>query len=166
MSDLTEFEDLDPTSFHLVPQGASGFPVLLAKGVNEAMDEVLAEMQPRSHPNQKGTTKMKKSELRAALADAEAQLAKAGHTAPSRTSTAPVSAESALRIMKAAADDAERLGDVAKADGLRREIAVLKLQIAERVRENRPQSSRLGPNSVELFTRTGRLGPDAQLGGV
>ena len=35
---VTEFEDLNPEEFHLVPEGATGFPVLLAKAVEEAVD--------------------------------------------------------------------------------------------------------------------------------
>jgi myosin heavy subunit len=38
MSDIHEFVELDPTEFHLVPSGATGFPVLLAKAVAEAVD--------------------------------------------------------------------------------------------------------------------------------
>ena len=38
MTDVHEFTDLDPTEFHLVPEGASGFPVLLAKAVEEAVE--------------------------------------------------------------------------------------------------------------------------------
>lgn len=38
---ITEFEDLDPNEFHLVPKGASGFPVLLAKAVDEAVEDEL-----------------------------------------------------------------------------------------------------------------------------
>ena len=39
---ITEFDELDPTTFHLVPQGASGFPALMAKArgtVGEVLDE-------------------------------------------------------------------------------------------------------------------------------
>lgn len=40
---ITEFSDLDPTEFHLVPEGATGFPVLLAKAVQGAIDDEAAK---------------------------------------------------------------------------------------------------------------------------
>lgn len=39
---LTEFIELDPSTFHLVPKGATGFPVLLAKAA-EGVDEIAFE---------------------------------------------------------------------------------------------------------------------------
>jgi hypothetical protein len=161
---LTEFIELDPNAVHLVPAGASGFPFLLAKSIHDTVAEV--QNESRSHqPKPKGM-KMKKRELRAALAEAEGALAKAGQPATRGRPTGTVSAETALTLLKSAAEDAERMGDVAKADGLRREIAVFKLQVAERRREQRPSPSRLGPGSVQLFDRTGRLGEDVQVQGL
>jgi hypothetical protein len=75
-------------------------------------------------------------------------------------------AQAAIRLMKEAASDAERQGDRAKADGLRRDVALLKLQIAERQRQERPTPSRLGPGAVELFKNTGSLPEDSALRGI
>lgn len=72
----------------------------------------------------------------------------------------------AIRLMKTAADEAEERGDSARADGLRHEICVMKFQIAERQRVERPAPSRLGPGTVQLFTRTGTLGDDNEVGGL
>lgn len=165
---VTEFSELDVESVHLVPKAATGLPFLLAKAAADTIEEVSREIDSqRSQPTKKGNTKMGKKELRAQLAAAEAALAKAGRpVAPSR---APMTAETAVRLMKAAADDAQRVGDQAKADGLRKEVATLKLQIAENQRQERPAPSRLGPGTVELFRSTGTLpdehGPGA-VGGI
>ena len=69
---ITEFEDLDPREFHLVPRGATGFPVLMAKGVDEAVDEVLnrivgATTERNTHENIR-TPRVKELEDRIAKA--------------------------------------------------------------------------------------------------
>lgn len=43
MSNVTEFVELDPQEFHLVPEGATGFPVLLAKAAVEAVEAEMAD---------------------------------------------------------------------------------------------------------------------------
>jgi hypothetical protein len=172
-TELTEFAELDPQELHLVPKGATGFPLLLAKGIDEAISEVQTEQ--RSHQTER-KQKMGKKELRAALAKAEADLERAGlnrgadpRTAESiarQVGRAPISAGQAISAMKAAADNAERTGDAVKAKALRQEVATFKLQIAERHRQDHPQPSRLGPNAVELFQHTGSLGEDTAVKGI
>lgn len=39
MDDVTEFTTLDPDEVHLVPKGANNFPPLLAKAIDDALDE-------------------------------------------------------------------------------------------------------------------------------
>lgn len=46
----TEFMELDPMSFHLVPEGASDFPVLLAKALGDNIGEVSFEEACKSTP--------------------------------------------------------------------------------------------------------------------
>ena len=159
---VTEFIELDPNEMHLVPAGANGFPFLLAKSVGDTVEEVQKESRSRS---KKGRKMGKKKELRKALERSEAALRMAGveHTVGTK---APMSASTALSLLKSAADDAAARGDTAMAHGLRQEIAVFKLQVAEREHQARPRPSRLGPNSRELFTRTGTLGEDVQIGGL
>jgi hypothetical protein len=163
----------------------SGFPVLLAKAIAESVDEVRTEMRQRSQTttNQKEGNKMKKSELRAALAAAQSQLAKGqiagtavdltgaartpdGNSRPANNPFRATHFDHAVTVMKSAADEAERGGDVAKAASLRREVAEMKMVAAERRREARPSASQYGPGSHQLFDRTGRLGPDAALSGI
>lgn len=48
MAEVTEFDELDPQEFHLVPEGATGFPVLLAKAAEMVKEEAeKAEMDAK-----------------------------------------------------------------------------------------------------------------------
>lgn len=46
MDQITEFTELDPDEFHLVPEGATGFPILLAKAA-EMVEAEKAEMDAK-----------------------------------------------------------------------------------------------------------------------
>lgn len=142
--------------------------------------ERLVKQVPHSEPQptRKGNTMGKKKELEARLAKAEEMLKERVHNgganaalaeemlghigAPSRS---PVSVDASIRLMKTAADEADRMGDYNKALGLRQEVAELKLQIQERARNGR-NFSRMGPGSVELFKNVGTLPEDVKLGGI
>lgn len=180
--DLTEFAEIDVDSVHLVARSANGFPAPLLAKAYEALDEALEEQQTRTHHSPRpGPTerkqKMGKKALKKALDEAEAALAAYNGGADPATANAifqrvgsprpQMSLAAALSTMKAAAEQAEQRGDHATADGLRREILVTKMQVAERQREGRPSSSRLGPNTAELFPKgTGRLPEDTAVWGL
>jgi len=57
---ITEFEDLDPNEFHLVPKGASGFPVLLAKAVDEAVEDELFKSETDVYKKDYSTAERRK----------------------------------------------------------------------------------------------------------
>ncbi|GEM_PF-3980867 len=126
--------------------------------------------------NKKEASTMKKSQLKARLAQVEKQLngrvykggvnpAAANDVFASVVRGVP-SLQQVELAMKAAATEADRQGDAQKAREIRNELAVLKMQIAERARQLRPSPGPMGPGSVELFARTGTLGDDPSVEGI
>jgi hypothetical protein len=73
----------------------------------------------------------------------------------------PMTFDTAVVAMKAAAESAEAEGDTTRAAGIRSDLLIAKMQVAERQRSRSGVSySRMGPSSVELFGRTGNLPDD------
>jgi hypothetical protein len=124
--DITEFEYLDPEAFHLVPEGATGFPVLLAKAA-EALNDVMRAEPPHkatAAPKRKAPKKVNRKKLIKQLTESQAQLAAAGLSTPAKSSRVPMTLGQALRKLRFAAESAEAEGDVAKARGIRHDVAV------------------------------------------
>ncbi|MCU1490709.1 MAG: hypothetical protein JWM85_2114 [Acidimicrobiaceae bacterium] len=179
--DITEFVDLNTLELHLVGDAANRFSPLLAKAA-EALDEVRSNQPPQKEGKKMG----EKALLKAQLAQAEAALAKAGLTAPRRGNGsdpyvaeglmdhvgAPVrsvvtsNAEGVLRDMTAEASLLKSQGRRQEAREMHYRLAAAKMMINENQRGEHPRPSRMGPGTVELFVRTGRLGEDSDLGGI
>jgi hypothetical protein len=85
---------------------------------------------------------------------------------PEQLEKAGIDVTVALRLMKAAADDAEAAGDRFKADGLRREMCEIEVATMTKLTAGRP--SRWGPGVTPLLKerQSRQLPPDTQLHGI
>jgi hypothetical protein len=139
-------------------------------------DEVRADRQAfineiRSQDTRNGKTKVKLAKLQRQLAKAQADLAATGGKATAASTPTGLGAPrvpslgQAVGLMKVAADEAERAGDVAKSRDIRREILLLTMQASERDFEARGGIGPFGPGSRALFKTTHTIGEDSQVGG-
>ena len=179
-TEISELSWIDPDAVHLVKRGAIGVPGLLAKAA-EALEDVQEEEMSRSQRTQKGSNMGTKKQLRAALAEAERELAKAGVQRSGHQGADPRVAEEILRhvgsagsaaevaqLKKDAAEAAERAGRVDEARQLRQQAVLIKMV----TRENARRAGSCHATHVGDRTRSnsssapGRLGEDPALGGI
>lgn len=149
------------------PRGAAGFPVLIAKAVEDAIvtEQEYPSMPRRTSSNPPGATNQTGPRFLVADLSKERTMSKDHQLSKQAGDTIVV----ALQRMTKAAADAEQQGDAWKATEIRREAAALKMQLAEDAYQKNGRVSQYGPQVRPLFkpgsTSTMPLGDDPAVKG-
>jgi hypothetical protein len=164
---VTEFTDLDPVAFHLVPEGATGFPVLLAKAVKAEIDQIRSE--ERSTTTREGASMPPNITPVNLTGDGRLTDHSAGPFRPVADrhdgSTPENDPFHPLNPLAKAIEQANSAGRFRDELRLRRELAVAKMVASERARAERPglSVSRHGPGVTALVTNRRSLPDDPSI---
>jgi hypothetical protein len=172
---IHELQELDPDSFHLVPAGATGYPVLLAKAVGDAIDQEIRSQESRSNPTTRTKDrKMAKNKTHVTPPDTTPLASAVQHRARQTFGT-PANVESTMdrdpfRHLLQESEDLATKGYAGAAVAKRDEYIRARVLLAERARQSEGGQAmiktRFGGFGVPVVSNRHALPDDPDVGGI